>query len=215
MFEEEEKSSFDRKSIILFLSVYKVPLILGAIGIIFFASAIILKIKDIESDKSIVFDTVSSKSADLKIAVDVEGAVMTPGVYHLPQDSRIMDALSLAGGLSGGADREWLSKNLNKAAKLIDGSKIYIPDTSETSSSTLGLPAGKAGNLSNVAGITTGTVNINSASQSDLESLPGVGPVTAGKIISGRPYQSIEELKLKKVIGTALFEKLKDLLTVY
>ena len=65
-------------------------------------------------------------------------------------------------------------------------------------------------NKENTLGITTGLININSASQSDLESLPGVGPVTAGKIIDGRPYQSIEELKSKKAVGNSLYDKIKD-----
>ena len=65
-----------------------------------------------------------------------------------------------------------------------------------------------------VIGLTTGLININSASQTELEALPGVGPVTAGKIIDGRPYQTLEELKSKKAVGNALFEKIKDKLTI-
>ena len=66
----------------------------------------------------------------------------------------------------------------------------------------------------NILGVTEGLININTATQTELEALPGVGPVTAGKIIDGRPYQTLEELKTKKAVGNALFEKIKDKLTV-
>lgn len=193
------------------LGLYKVPLFFLIPGLVLFAISFLLLYKNRLGEESVVFTSESSASATAKIQVDIEGAVLKPGVYTLAEGSRILDALVLAGGLSEKADRDYITKNLNKAAKLVDGSKIFIPASGETSGSNSSLPvqAGK------VAGITSGTVNINSASQSDLEALPGVGPVTAGKIISGRPYQSIDELKTKKILGSALFEKLKDLITVY
>lgn len=199
------------------INLYKVPIILFLLGLVLFTIAIVLILKKETGTSSVVFSTDSSPSAQTFLKIDVEGAVLSPGVYTLPGESRILDALVSAGGLSEKADRDYIVKNVNKAAKLVDGSKIYIPFVGESSSS-LSLPAGKAGNLSNlgdVAGLTTGTVNINSASQFQLEVLPGVGPVTAGKIISGRPYQTIEELKSKKILGNALFKKIKNLIAVY
>jgi competence protein ComEA len=135
------------------------------------------------------------------IIVDVAGAVEKPGVYKLPNNSRTADALISAGGLSAAADREAVSKTINLAQKLTDGSKIYIPSINESNSF----------NQSNKSNL----ININFASLLELDSLEGVGPVTAQKIIDNRPYQNISDLVTKKVLGKAMFEKIKDKLSVY
>ncbi|OGG17264.1 hypothetical protein A3D78_03150 [Candidatus Gottesmanbacteria bacterium RIFCSPHIGHO2_02_FULL_39_14] len=122
------------------------------------------------------------------------------------------------------ADLDWMEKNLNRAAKLIDGGKIYIPEKTQNFPPQRD-PASGGTNIKtqnqnlnlkskNILGVTEGLININTATQTELEALPGVGPVTAGKIIDGRPYQTLEELKTKKAVGNALFEKIKDKLTV-
>jgi len=141
-----------------------------------------------------------------EIVIDVAGAVLSPGVYKLAPDSRVGAAIKLAGGLSSKADLSWLAKNLNLAAKISDGAKIYIPER------------GKAGTIStqdSQVPTNSDKVNINSASQSQLEVLPAIGPVTASKIIQGRPYNSINELLAKKVIGESTFNKIKDLISVF
>lgn len=191
-------------------NLYKFPVLLGAVGFFLFFTAIVLIVKTLFSTSEVVFQTEASPSAKSKIRVDVAGAVLRPDVYELEDGSRVSDGLSVAGGLSKEADREWIEKNLNLAAKLIDGGKIYIPSAGEKSE-------GKAedlSNLGNLIGLTAGKTNINLSSQTDLESLPSVGPVTAKKIINGRPYQTIEELKTKKIVGTALYEKIKELITL-
>lgn len=139
-----------------------------------------------------------------KIKVDVSGAVNNPGVYGLSEGDRVEDALKMAGGFSSEADPEWVAKSINLASKITDGQKIYIYAKSETSStsSTLGSSS------------VSGKVNINFSSSKELDTLPGVGEVTAGKIISGRPYNSVEDLLNKKVVGKATFEKIKDLVSV-
>lgn len=190
-----------------FISTYKIPLILGGVGVILLMTVIILQIKANNQTGDILFETASS-SGKLKIAFDIEGAVEKPGLYQLDEGARVEDILTLAGGLSADADRGWAEKSLNRAAKLIDGGKIYLPSAGEISS-------GKVfSNPSNLLGITTGKVNINTVSQSELESLPGVGQTTAVKIISGRPYMTLEELKSKKIVGAALYEKIKDLVSI-
>lgn len=147
-------------------------------------------------------------SAQSKILVDVSGAVVSPGVHNLSADARIKDALVAASGLSEDADREWVSKNLNLAAKIKDGVKIYIPKIGEVRGEKL--EVGNAGVIS-----ASGLININSASSSELDSLPGIGQVTANKIIDNRPYSQIEELRSKKVVGASVFEKIKDKISVY
>jgi len=134
------------------------------------------------------------------IKVDIEGAVGHPGVYTLADSARVKDAINQAGDLAENADRTWIAQNLNLAAKLSDGQKIYIPAVGE---------AGK------VASEKSGKININTASASELDQLPDIGPVRAEKIISGRPYTRVEELLSKKVVGESTFEKIKDKIAVY
>lgn len=137
--------------------------------------------------------------------VDIEGAVEKPGVYQLTADSRVNDLLIIAGGLAAAADRDWVIKNLNLAQKLADGVKIYIPRT------------GEAVELSgNVAGLTIGsTINLNTASSSQLESLWGIGEKRAEDIINNRPYSSAEELLDKKILPENVYQRIKDQISVY
>lgn len=77
-------------------------------------------------------------------------------------------------------------------------------------------PNGASNNSSGgIQGTSSGTININQASESELDALPGIGPVTAQKIISNRPYQSVEDLLNKKAVGASEFAKIKDQMSVY
>lgn len=154
---------------------------------------------------------IKGESTVSKISVDVEGKVQKPGVYTLPEGSRIQDALIAAGGLSSTADRVYVSKHLNQAQKVIDGGKIYIPAIGETQAANI--PAEAHDTMSNSSASTTdtsGMININSALEAQLDTLPKIGPVTAKKIIGGRPYQDINELVSKKVLGQKTFEGIKE-----
>jgi len=192
------------------------PLSLGILGMIFFAYGLIgLSSADKVSPEDIVFDSAEQNSAskqDLQakiILVDIEGAVVKPGMYKLPESSRIQDGLVAAGGLSAQADREYIAKNLNLATKLSDGAKIYVPLIGEAVNS------GQALNASS-EGVAVGTLmNINTSSESQLDSLPGIGPVTAQKIIVGRPYSSINDLLSKKIVSNKVFDQIKGKITTY
>ena len=146
------------------------------------------------------------------VVVEVAGAVENPGVYQLSEGARIEDALIAAGGISADADREWMEKILNRAAKITDGQKIYIKHIGEESANILGVSSGSGGGL---PANSEGVININTASQKELESLPGIGPVTAQNIIEHRPYSSVEELLQKKILKTNVYETNKDRLSVY
>lgn len=155
--------------------------------------------------------TVLSAAAEKRVVVDVSGAVVSPGVYLLDSDSRVGAALSAAGGLSGNADRGWVAKNINLAGKLTDGGKIYIPRAGEVIGRESATGGGGQGTGINEGG----AVNINTASATELDTLPGVGPVTANKIITNRPYSGTEELVAKKVVSQKVFDGLKDRISVY
>ncbi|MBI2616673.1 ComEA family DNA-binding protein [Candidatus Gottesmanbacteria bacterium] len=186
--------------------IFAIPIIVGIVGIVLVASGIFTLVKRSPDDSEVVFSTDSTHSSTLTVVIDIEGAVQKPGVYELPIGARISDALTIAGGLSSNADRTWVSQTLNKASKLTDGIKLYIPNVSESAKS-------------DVRGMQTtdlsALIPLNSASKSELESLPGIGPVTAEKIISGRPYKSIDELLTKKILGQKTFDNLADLITLY
>lgn len=170
-------------------------------------------------DESITFTSnaakpsTAKKEAPKQLLIDVSGAVNKPGVYSFPAESRVQDAIAAAGGFAQHADMQKIAQSLNLAAPLTDGAKLYIPATGEQMAASAGV-SGKVSGTS-VLGDATGAININTADEAGLDSLSGVGKVTAGKIIANRPYGSIEELLEKKVVGQAVFEKIKGRITVY
>lgn len=198
-----------------FLRLNWIPLALGLLGLIFFVYGLIALLGTASKNNDLVFESSNSASASAKItadiAVDVEGAVIKPGMYSLAMGSRVRDALVSAGGLSAFADRLWVEKNLNLAAKLSDGAKIYIPRAGEaqnaaTNLTQTGVPQGV------IVGSET-LVNVNSATGAELDTLPGIGPVTAEKIINNRPYSSVDELLSRKVVTDKIFSQIKDKIT--
>ena len=188
------------------------PLALGFLGLMFLGYGLIALLGLSDSSKDVVFEpqddsvlssqSSSSATSDRQLVVDVEGAVLKPGVHNVPSDSRLQDALIAAGGLSSDADRDWVTKNLNLAVKVTDGTKIYIPKLGEDVRGQM-------------VSTNSDQVNINIASEQALDSLPGVGPVTAQKIINGRPYSSIDELLSRKIVGSKVFEEIKGKVTAY
>lgn len=148
-----------------------------------------------------------TKTEEQAIFVDIAGAVVKPGVYEVAKDARVQDVLTEAGGLAEEADKSGIAKSVNLAAKVSDGMKLYFPFTGETAQ-VMGTSTSMGTTSS------TGLIHVNTASQSELESLPGVGAVTAEKIMKGRPYAAIEELKTKKAVGSAVYDKIKDQVTV-
>lgn len=150
------------------------------------------------SDDIQIISSNSDTVSETEVVVHVDGAVVAPGVFRLSSDLRVTDAISAAGGLTGEADRS----RINLAAKISDGQKIYIPASGEVTSDKGQVISG-----------TTSLVNINTTTESELDKLPGVGPVTAQKIIASRPYSALEDLLSKKVVSRSTYEKIKDLIT--
>lgn len=146
-------------------------------------------------------------TAAAALVVDVEGAVVDPGVHEVPVGGRVADAIAAAGGYSTEVDIAAAAGALNLAALLTDGQKIHVPARGEVAS----IP-GEA--TAAPAGAPTGPIDINHATQAELESLPGIGPVTAAKIIGARPFGSIDELDTGGVVGPSTLDKIRDLITV-
>ena len=190
-----------------------IALIFATLGLVLIIIGIASAFLSENENKGVIIEKAASDEQS-SLVVDVAGAVLKPGVYKLSASARLQEALIAAGGLASDADREYLSKNLNLAAKLMDGAKIYVPSIGE---STTGITSntGIKGSAGTVAGVVSGLININTASQSELEDLPGIGPVTAGKIIDNRPYGSVDELLSRKIVGQKVFGQIKDKLSVY
>ncbi|WP_182187501.1 helix-hairpin-helix domain-containing protein [Pectinatus frisingensis] len=142
-----------------------------------------------------------------KLVVYVTGAVNSPGVIELPEGSRIVDAVNKCGGMNESADTE----NINLAQKITDAAQIKIPIRSENTN-TVSLSDGKSSSIDN------NRVNINTADESVLDTLPGIGPAMAKRIVEYRQnqgnFQSIDDLKKVRGIGEAKYIKLKDKITI-
>lgn len=140
------------------------------------------------------------------IYVDVGGEVNHPSVVELSDGSRVTDAIEAAGGLTEHADLT----DINQAAFISDGEKIYIPSQeAEESGELLSGGSGEGSNSSS-----DGKININTADSTQLQELNGVGPATAEKIIDYRKqngrFRSVEDIKNVSGIGDKTYEKLKD-----
>ncbi len=148
------------------------------------------------------------------VVVYVCGAVVDPGVYELPEGSRIDDAVLAAGGFSEDADRTYV----NLAARVTDGAKLQIPTTLETSDEALtaGIDSFDGGALGTGSGPAQDSelININTASLNELTTLPGIGEGIAGKIIKYRDengsFKCIEDIMKVSGIKDKLFSKIKD-----
>ncbi len=143
------------------------------------------------------------------IVVYVSGAVVRPGVYALPAGARLADAVAAAGGAAPQADLE----QINLARRLQDEEHVHIPRRGETPRpEPTPLPAMTPSSAQ------PGKVNINTAGLAELDSLPGIGPGYAQRIIEYRqthgPFSSIEEIQNVPGIGPATFARIRDLITV-
>ncbi len=156
----------------------------------------------VEDEKKTVLGSSDRKES---IRVDIAGAVVNPGVYAFADDARMQDVVLAAGGFLETANKEWVAKKFNLASRVQDGMKVYIPFLGEEGSSEVVLGGSVADNTD-----APGGVNINTATQAQLEGLSGVGPVTAQKIIVNRPYSAVDDLLTKKVIGQSIFDKIKS-----
>ena len=136
--------------------------------------------------------------SDGQVRVQVAGAVAMPGVYALPPDARVEDAITTAGGVAAGAR----PGDLNLARRVRDGERIEVPGQVDPASSE----------------VTGGLIDLNQATQAQLMTLDGIGDAYSRRILDSRsvdgPYRSVEELRTRNVLPVATFDKVRDYLTV-
>jgi competence protein ComEA len=151
------------------------------------------------------------------LVVYITGAVVHPGVYSLPRLSRVSNAISAAGGLLPDADQS----AVNLAAKLVDGQKIVVAKINTPAKAVEGNPP-QVEQSSSQPGISTPSadnpLNLNTASQEQLDLLPGIGPTRAADIVAYRTqhgsFKTIDEIMQITGIGQAIFDQIKTLIYV-
>jgi competence protein ComEA len=166
------------------------------------------------SGEPIVLEPAPTKAP---IAVHVIGAVPRPGLYEFPEDARVQDAIDAAGGMLAEADEN----AMNLAALLVDGEQLDVPYKSGSqpdgsSATSNDLPTSNSGSEDDDTA-NSDLININTATLEELDSLPGIGPTTAQKILDYRdangPFSVIEDIMNVSGIGPATFGDIKDLIT--
>lgn len=154
----------------------------------------------------------SAPEEPTRVVVYVSGCVMSPGVYDFPDGTRVATCIDAAGGFAEDANRD----ALNLARVVQDGEQLLVPSVG--SSGTATADAAASSSASSSSGAASGLVNINTASQAELESLSGVGASTAKKIIANReedgPFKTKEELKRVPGIGEKKYASLADSICV-
>lgn len=168
-----------------------------AVLFIFFIVGSILSIyQSYKNENALVFIGIPPKeNGILNKIVYISGEVKNPGTFEISENARVSEVISLAGGFSENANASFITETLNLAKIVEDGEHIFIPSqNSITQNSNL--------------------ISLNSASITELESLPGIGESTAQKIIDNRPYSSIEEIMNIGGIGESKFSQIKDLITL-
>ena len=159
-----------------------------------------------------VQDSTKSTIEEAKtITCDISGEVKSPGVYTLDAGSRLNDLITMAGGLTEEANIDVI----NRAAELTDGIKIFIPNINDNQySSSVMTESYNMTVANNKSGPDNGKISINNASLEELQKIPGVGPVTAQKIVEYREnaggFSSIDELLNISGIGEKTYKKIQD-----
>lgn len=154
---------------------------------------------------AVPLEPVAEAPARPVLVVHVVGEVRRPGLYRLRDGARIADAIHRAGGALRDADLA----AVNLAASLVDGVQILVPARADTAGASHGASSG--------AGAASGPVSLSSATLEELDQLPGVGPVTAQKILDYRtehgPFASVDDLDAVPGIGPTRIEQLRELVT--
>ena len=196
-----------------------IGLVIALVIVVLFAGKLLIGSMSV-SQSEIVVEKASDSSADLDssdaaaektITVYVVGSVSNPGVFEVAEGSRVNDAVVAAGGLTDDAD----AQAINLARVISDGEEILVPSVNDSESNDENSASSQAASAS---GSSTGLVNINTATSEELETLSGIGPSTAAKIIADREQNGVfktkEDLKRVSGIGDKKYAAIENAITV-
>lgn len=167
--------------------------------------------------------TAGTAAAGSELVVDVAGAVLRPGLYRLPPGSRVGDAIAAAGGYSPRVAADVAGSSLNLAARVQDGQLVVVPSRDDPSGG--GSSGGSSGSAGSGGASSPGSggpagasrIDLNTATAEQLDTLPGIGPVTAAKILASRadnPFRAVSDLLDRKLVGQKTFDQIRSLVTV-
>jgi len=176
------------------LLFFKIIVIFSALSLLAYLLISDLKTNLTETGNIQFTNVIPIENEIFKDFVYIEGQVLKPGKYELQEGMRIIDLLELAGNYTPEADVNYLNANLNLNEVITTNQKIFIPKKQDTNKTL---------------------ININTASKQELDTLPGIGESTANKIIAGRPFKSIDELKDTQGVGESKFNQIKDFITIF
>ncbi len=190
-----------------------VSLVIAITSIILYFTTTSKGLNNTSDNKSTIFET---RIKAEKIYVDVSGAVNNPGLYEASNTDRLKNMIDKAGGLTVNADKDFFALNFNLANRVVDEQKVYIPTVWEVSNGytiddiiQTGQPSSSESDNSNYE-----TISVNEATLEELDTLPGVGKITAQKIIDNRPYGALQELIDRKILGKTVYENIKILIGI-
>jgi len=198
-------------------SKYKIEVFLLSMALFIFVFSVLfffLSIERIPNEEPISQEQIFTSIPQEKYFVDLEGSVERPDVYEITSGARLKDVLIASGGLSVDADRIYFARNFNLARLLKDQEKIYIPSISETENNVLAATQTIQSQTNSSLAQPANTININTGSMDELDSLAGIGAITAQKIIQNRPFQTIQELLDKKIVNKGVFENIKNRIAI-
>lgn len=200
---------FDKKLIIYIILLF---IILG-VSLYFFTKP--EDYETIDASEFVATNSTNTVEKQHEIIIHIDGEVVNPGIVKLPENSRIADAIFIAGGTTEIAD----VSRVNLAYVLKDGQKIYIPSIyDKTDTEHVETDAGLNVIIPDYNSSSSSVVNINLATQDELDSLPGIGSSTASKIIDYRNkngnFKSIHDITNVSGIGEAKFENIKDFICI-
>ncbi|MEX2182843.1 MAG: helix-hairpin-helix domain-containing protein [Chloroflexota bacterium] len=160
----------------------------------------------------------SDPGSAAEVVVEAAGAVARPGIFRLPAGSRVADLLAAAGGYGPRVDTGRVDREVNLAAALKDGDRVRIPSRDEpTPAAATDAGSGAGGGGAGGPSGGGGPLDLNRATASELDALPGVGPVTVDKIIAAREeaaFTSVDDLRTRGILGEKTFEKVRPLVAV-
>lgn len=177
---------------------------------------------------STTFETPASAAADPLASavpagpvVEVSGAVLHPGVVRLRSGARVADAIAAAGGYSPRVDAARADRELNLARLVADGDEVRVPsrDDAPAGRGSAAPSSGRSGGAGGSGGAegSAGPLDLNTATAAQLDTLPGIGPVTAAKIVAARAtarFTAVDDLRTRKLVGASTFQKLRALVVV-